>query len=467
MGAQAATAAPTIWGLSPSQIHDRFWASRGVQVVRRGEEQALSSAPELYLLIDPGNLVVFQLRDLVEPLSWLRPRLMVVRIRDRNNRYREVVRSDEHGRFVKFERIYDGLASRLARVGLTPYRDVALAWQRADSVADGWRALRRSIPSEDRVARSLPGHLFDARDDHQVMASLECVMSTWVQPDSTVLRVEQDDSGVWVDADATISPQAAIEGNVWVGAGRVVQERDVIVGPAVLWDDPDQSAGTESVPWQQLEPVAVSAPPVIKRPARIGKRAFDIVFSLGALALTLPLYPVIAAAIFIEDGWPIFFAHRRETLRGREFPCLKFRSMRRDAERIKAELQQENRSDGPQFFVQDDPRSTRVGRFLRKTQLDELPQFLNVLVGHMSVVGPRPSPRRENQFCPPWREARLSVRPGVTGLWQVRRTRAEGLDFQEWIRYDIEYVERIGWWTDLKIIGSTIRVVLGRAFGRA
>jgi len=116
-----------------------------------------------------------------------------------------------------------------------------------------------------------------------------------------------------------------------------------------------------------------------------------------------------------------FFAHERETINGETFPCLKFRTMRKDAEEIKARLLQENQADGPQFFIENDPRISKVGRVLRKTNLDELPQFLNVLVGHMAIVGPRPSPYKENQYCPPWREARLSVRPGVTGLWQVKR----------------------------------------------
>ena len=135
--------------------------------------------------------------------------------------------------------------------------------------------------------------------------------------------------------------------------------------------------------------------------------------------------------------------------------------MRKDAEEIKARLLQENQADGPQFFIENDPRISKVGRVLRKTNLDELPQFLNVLAGHMAIVGPRPSPYKENQFCPPWREARLSVRPGVTGLWQVKRSRNEGEDFQEWIRYDIEYVENRTWSMDLYIIFWTLLACFG------
>src|SRR6266576_5803986 len=112
---------------------------------------------------------------------------------------------------------------------------------------------------------------------------------------------------------------------------------------------------------------------------------------------------------------------------------------------------------------ENDDRITGIGKFLRKTNLDEIPQFFNVLVGHMSVVGPRPSPYSENQFCPAWREARLSVRPGITGLWQVRRTRRAGSDFQEWIKYDIEYVENRTMWLDIKIIFGTALHILKRA----
>jgi lipopolysaccharide/colanic/teichoic acid biosynthesis glycosyltransferase len=192
------------------------------------------------------------------------------------------------------------------------------------------------------------------------------------------------------------------------------------------------------------------------------KRAIDIAFAFLAILCTLPLYPLIMLAIWFEDGAPFFFSHKRETLGGREFPCVKFRSMRKDAEKMKAVLKKLNRADGPQFFIENDPRLLRVGRFLRKYNLDELPQFWNVLVGDMSIVGPRPSPHKENQYCPPWREARLSVRPGITGLWQVKRTRRAGSDFQEWIKYDLEYVEKRNWWLDLKIIWQTVMNILGK-----
>jgi lipopolysaccharide/colanic/teichoic acid biosynthesis glycosyltransferase len=137
--------------------------------------------------------------------------------------------------------------------------------------------------------------------------------------------------------------------------------------------------------------------------------------------------------------------------------------MRKDSEEIKARLMAQNQADGPQFFIKNDPRLTKVGAFIREYQIDELPQLFNIVKGDMRVVGPRPSPFKENQYCPPWREARLSVRPGLTGLWQISRTREEGNDFQEWIKYDIRYVEKQSFWLDLWIIWRTIVLLVKRA----
>ncbi len=115
--------------------------------------------------------------------------------------------------------------------------------------------------------------------------------------------------------------------------------------------------------------------------------------------------------------------------------------------------------DGPQFKIAEDPRISTAGRFLRDTFLDEIPQFLNVLLGQMSVIGPRPSPESENTLCPWWRDARLSVRPGITGLWQVCRTRQPGKDFQEWIHYDTEYVRNLSLRMDLWIFWQTVKKI--------
>ena len=126
------------------------------------------------------------------------------------------------------------------------------------------------------------------------------------------------------------------------------------------------------------------------------------------------------------------------------------------ADKIQHKLRFLNQADGPQFKMDYDPRLNVIGRFLRNTYIDEIPQFFNVLLGHMSVIGPRPSPESENTLCPYWRDARLSVRPGITGLWQVCRTRKAGRDFQEWIYHDTRYVKKLSLHLDLWICWKTV-----------
>lgn len=191
-----------------------------------------------------------------------------------------------------------------------------------------------------------------------------------------------------------------------------------------------------------------------------GKRVFDIVLSILGLVLTAPCIPFIMLAIWIEDGRPFFYIHRRQTLGGREFGCIKFRTMSRDADTRLSDLASQDLSDGPQFNIQNDPRLLRSGPLLRRWCLDEIPQLLNILRGEMSFVGPRPSPSSENQYVRPWRYARTSVRPGLTGLWQICRRREPLLDFQEWIRYDMLYVNRQSWRLDLWILWMTLVVTI-------
>ncbi len=185
------------------------------------------------------------------------------------------------------------------------------------------------------------------------------------------------------------------------------------------------------------------------------KRAADMVAAMLVLVLFAPIIPIIALAVKLNSPGPIFFKDRRQGLRGRAFGCIKFRSMLMDADKMQEKLRVANKVDGPQFKMTGDPRITIVGKFLRDTYLDEIPQFFNVLLGQMSIVGPRPSPEAENTLCPPWRDARLSVRPGITGLWQICRTRQPMQDFQEWIHYDIKYVKKLSLKTDLWICWKT------------
>jgi lipopolysaccharide/colanic/teichoic acid biosynthesis glycosyltransferase len=479
----------TVFGLTLTQLHARFWASRGVQVVCRGDqgEAEITRQAELYLLLPPGKLALFGLAEVMDTLNWVHPHLLLLRLHDpRKQRYREEVQADDADRFVAFHRIY-GSACRdggsALRAALTPRRDIANAWQQSNESA-GWRILRRS---GGRAHASVRGMFYDPADAAEAAQFAQHLLRAWPQPQSTILRAtplagrEKNGDAAsfwktscapvsvrgWRDVSATVSPGARIVGPLWVGAGRSISGEQTVVGPAIVWDDPAARPAPEPIAWQTLEPDAASpiaprrGPGLLRMIDGALQRGFDIVFALMAIAVTLPLYPLILAAIWLEDGRPFFFAHRRESRGGKPFGCIKFRSMRKNAEALKARLAAANRADGPQFYIPDDPRLTQVGKFLRKTNLDELPQFFNVLLGQMAVVGPRPSPYAENQFCPAWREARLSVRPGITGLWQVCRTRSHGADFQEWIRYDIEYVERRSLRLDLEILLRTVAMLVG------
>ena len=461
----------TVWGLDAADLHARYWAQFGVQVVRQGEPSQIVKHAELYLLTDPRSLPLFNLRRAMKVMQWVAPQVLFVRVHDTRDRgYREHVMSGDDDQFVGFRRIYDR-ADRLARVVLTPDKEIAELWQQATDPLTGWRRLRRFIPRHERAVESIDGTVYDRTDDGEIALFLRQLVQEWGRPDSTIGRARQigastagGEARVWADREATVKQGAKIVGPAWVGCGRTLSEGQTVVGPTILWDRPGCVVEDEPIRWLMLEPVdsADDPPPAALGPVdRAGKRAFDLAFAAVGVLLTWPLWLLVMAAIWLEDGRPWFFGHERETLGGEAFRCWKFRSMRKDAEEIKKRLISEgvNQADGPQFFMDEDPRLTKVGYFIRKYNLDELPQFWNVLKGEMSIVGPRPSPHKENQYAPAWREARLSVRPGITGLWQTRRTRRAGTDFQEWIKYDIEYVERCSLWLDVKIIWRTIAQV--------
>ncbi len=179
-----------------------------------------------------------------------------------------------------------------------------------------------------------------------------------------------------------------------------------------------------------------------------------------AILLLMPLLLLIALIIKLESRGPVFYGDLRETIGGRTFRCFKFRTMCIGAAAKQREMLMTNEVDGPQFKMDGDPRVTRVGAWLRKLSLDELPQLFNIVLGDMSLVGPRPSPFRENQICIPWREARLSVRAGISGLWQVCRTERTSGDFHQWIHYDLLYVRNMSFAVDMRLIAATCMTLI-------
>lgn len=189
------------------------------------------------------------------------------------------------------------------------------------------------------------------------------------------------------------------------------------------------------------------------------KRALDILASFLLLVLCSPLFLLIGILVKLEDGGPIFFSQRRVGQFGREFRMFKIRSMCLNAEEKLKELMEKNQhKDGVTFKIKDDPRITRAGRWLRKFSLDELPQLYNVLIGDMSLVGPRPPVPSEVSKYSLAHRRRLAIKPGITCIWQISG-RAE-IDFSGQVQLDVDYIENLSFWMDVKILARTLPAVI-------
>lgn len=194
------------------------------------------------------------------------------------------------------------------------------------------------------------------------------------------------------------------------------------------------------------------------------KRIIDLVSSFFAIVLLSPVFVVIAVVVKLTSKGPVFFKQKRVGLRGRKFWVYKFRTMVVNAEELRDDLKEKNEMDGPVFKITNDPRITGIGRVLRKTSLDELPQFFNVFLGHMSIVGPRPPIPQEVKEYERWQLRRLSMKPGITCIWQISPSRND-ISFEDWMKMDLEYIDNWSLKLDFVIILKTIRTML-RADGK-
>ena len=188
------------------------------------------------------------------------------------------------------------------------------------------------------------------------------------------------------------------------------------------------------------------------------KRVLDAAVSLFLLILFMPLFLIVALGIKLDSKGPVFFKQRRSGLNGRKFTLIKFRSMYLGSETRKKDLRRLNEMSGPVFKMHRDPRVTPFGRFLRKFSIDELPQFFNVLRGDMSLVGPRPPLPEEVDLYETWQRRRLSMKPGITCIWQV--SGRNKIDFNQWMEMDLQYIDNFSIWLDLKLLTRTLAVVV-------
>jgi len=359
----------------------------------------------------------------------------------------------------------------------------------------------RGVPSGDVVMRA---GAFDLTSEQGLLAAAEHGVGRYaesqldggavmlvgeghaIHPSARLLGPIIVQDGARVGAGATVIGPALLGAAASVGADAIVAHAvlapgSVVTDGAVVRDrfwsstsleavDPAASAGVPSFS-ERLARQSFDAPTGAadvapdQAPSRIYtllKRAADATIAALTLVVLSPLLGLIAALVRLDSNGPAIFLHPREGVDGRLFNCLKFRTMRVGASGQQRHLKEQSAIDGPHFKIDADPRITTVGRLLRATNVDELPQLVNVLVGDMSLVGPRPSPFRENQVCVPWRNGRLSVRPGITGLWQVCRHDRDRGDFHQWIEYDLLYVQHLGWWLDLKILAATVFTLGGK-----
>ena len=463
---------PRIWGLGAREFHLGWWRSQGVHWVQRGGGDVPDRGADLFLLTEPDHLVFFELARLVPALTWNCPSVTRLRVVvSSGDDYREIVDRGVTGSVVGIRREYRSQRFGSRRVFLTADVSVARLWAQA---ADR-RTVMMALRANGKWARSdhhrIDGEIFRLGEPSDEGRFISELIWRWQDVGRVVDGVEEVAPGVWGPRGLELHQDDIVVGPVWLGDRQSDQGGLRVIGPAWRADE----AGGRA-PVAQLRSTDDITPSTRRsnqatdwRPTTfdVGKRVFDLTVASVLLCMLAPVMLVIAIAVLFDDGWPAFFGHERQTRGGKTFSCLKFRTMRRNAERLASTYAEQNVCDGPQVFIEDDPRVTRLGRVLRRLHLDELPQLINVVLGDMSLVGPRPSPERENRMCPAWRDARLSVRPGITGLWQVRRTRSPGLDFQEWIRFDMEYVSARSWGLDLWILRRTLFDVVRRSSGGA
>ncbi len=433
--------------------------------------------------------------QLIQAASSLRSAVHLIALETNTGGTYEWVDVDDRGDVTRIQRFYDEFTwSHTAGVVASLIPVPSLLTARGLSFGS-LTELRTALTARGVPARDVPaqGRAFDLTHEHELLTLTERVVRA--------AHAEPAPAGGRIGRGASVHASARLLGPVIVQDGAQVRECATVIGPAIIGANatiganalvvqcvvqPETDVADSAVIRQRVVSGVPAAAPAAEAhpsydPSRI--RAFrseirdepvrrqvyptiklivESTIAVIALIILLPLMALIALLVKLESRGPVFFADRREAKGGRNFNCLKFRTMVRGADAMQRDLLAKNELDGPQFKLDKDPRVTRVGRWIRPCSLDELPQLFNVALGQMSLVGPRPSPFRENQTCVPWREGRLSVRPGITGLWQVcRHDRGEG-DFHQWIYYDLLYVQHMSAYVDLKIIIATILTLGGK-----
>ena len=372
---------------------------------------------------------------------------------------------------------------------MTPIRRFVQAWREAANSPPPAHGLHNSARMQQLLARermrsdrgdsifSLLTFSSAARLSAVELAKLDGVLSARIRATDDAGLLAEDRVGILLPET---SPQGA-----WTLAADLVQrlpaelrdlKPDVFTYPSQ--DDPLEEPAEVAV---ELQPaggnrrrgagrdlaVRCSAAPaqpmssLFLQPLPLWKRAIDVAVALNAIVVLSPLLLAVAAAVKLTSHGPVIFRQKRDTLGGRQFMIYKFRTMSVDAEAKKDALREFSEQDGPAFKITNDPRITPIGKFLRTTSIDELPQLFNVLLGDMTLVGPRAMDSRESNGCEPWQRRRLDVTAGITCIWQVRGR--SQVSFADWMRMDLRYIRTRSMAADLKLLVETVpAVVVGR-----
>jgi lipopolysaccharide/colanic/teichoic acid biosynthesis glycosyltransferase len=400
----------------------------------------------------------------------------------------ERVELDADGRVRRIQRYYDAVTWTVTSGVLCSLIPVSSLMMGTALTFTSLEEFRSKLAAKSLACRDLPyrGAAFNLDTEAGLLRLTERVMSAAepasaerdgvrIHPSARLLGPVAIHHGADIADDVTIVGPAVIGAGVCIERGAVVAQSVIAAGGTVkagavlrhrVATGPASSSSSNEL--FDVQPDEHMTGFVLQEEA--GRRRLyptvKLIIESGIAAVSLvilsPLLLTIAALIKLESKGSVFYGDLREAKDGKPFRCFKFRTMVAGADQVQRELMAANQVDGPQFKMTHDPRVTPLGRLLRAISLDELPQLFNVLLGQMSLVGPRPSPFRENQTCVPWRDARLSVRPGITGLWQVcRHDRASG-DFHQWIYYDMQYVRHMSAWVDLKILAATVFTLGGK-----
>ncbi len=406
----------------------------------------------------------------------------------------EWVDVDSQGQISRIQRYYDDLTWSYA-VGVAA--SLVPAWSLKTMHAERLTSLtsllmlRSALSAAGIPCRDIPlsGRTFDLSHEREFLMLTESVVRGLdpapnpanggkIDRTARIIGSVVVQNGAHVERNATVVGPSVIGAGATVGSGAIVVQcvvnKEVRIPPGSVVKHRLVSDATDETPIAETPPVY---DPLAVRGFRSEMRddekpstriypdiklLVESAMATVALIVLSPLMLLVALLIKLESRGPVLFIDRREARGQKTFGCLKFRTMRTGADLLQRALREQNDVDGPQFKLEKDPRLTRIGRWIRPCSIDELPQLINVMLGQMSLVGPRPSPFRENQTCVPWRDGRLSVRPGITGLWQVcRHNRGDG-DFHQWIHYDLLYVQHMSPLVDVKIVLATVLTLGGK-----